>query len=160
MSFGQVANHWCFDHNLQPKSQNSEIWHLPSLKQTLKQKILSSSARALKLCMKFDTSMYSFERIHSINKRATPEKFMIYKHAIQLFKLYNDGCNSLEWQFLNFNQVLTSRQTLFHSIKANLKRVGLNALANRLFILNNKIPLEWLNLSYNSFKIKCKESLL
>ena len=38
--------------------------------------------------------------------------------------------------------------------------IGLNALANRLFILNNKIPLEWLNLSYNSFKVKCKESLL
>ena len=139
---------------------NKSLIQLNSLKQNLKQKILSSSARALKLCMHFDTNMYSFERIHSINKRATPEKFMIYKHAIQLFKLYNDGCDSLEWQFLNFNQVLTLRQTLFCTMKANLRRVGLNALANRLFILNNKIPLDWLNLSYNSFKIKCKEKLL
>ena len=28
---------------------NSEIWHLPSLKPTLKQKLLSASARALKV---------------------------------------------------------------------------------------------------------------
>ena len=30
---------------------NSEVWHLPSLKNTLKQSLLSASAKALKLCM-------------------------------------------------------------------------------------------------------------
>ena len=33
-------------------------------------------------------------------------------------------------------------------------------LANRLFVLNNKIPLYWLNLSMDTFKIKCKDVFL
>ena len=39
---------------------NSEIWHIHSLKQSIKQKILSSSANVLKACMKFNSRMISF----------------------------------------------------------------------------------------------------
>ena len=39
-------------------------------------------------------------------------------------------------------------------------KVGSNLLVNRLSALNNTIELAWLNLSLNSFKIKCKELLL
>ena len=35
--------------------------------------------------------------------------------------------------------------------------VGPNALANRLANINGKINLKWLNLSYETLKIKCKE---
>ena len=35
-------------------------------------------------------------------------------------------------------------------------KVGKNLPANRLKILNNKIELKWLNLSHDSYKIKCK----
>jgi hypothetical protein len=38
--------------------------------------------------------------------------------------------------------------------------LGLNALANRLNHLNGKIPIVWLNNSYNKFKIDCKNLLL
>ena len=40
---------------------------------------------------------------------------------------------------------------------SNLLRVGLNALANRLANIKGKIELFWLNLSYESFKIKSKK---
>ena len=36
----------------------------------------------------------------------------------------------------------------------------LNALANRLANINGKIKLRWLNLSYESFKIKWKQIFL
>ena len=39
---------------------NSEIWHLQSLKVNLKQKLLSSSARAIKTCVKHCTSQKVF----------------------------------------------------------------------------------------------------
>ena len=104
--------------------------------------------------------MISFERLHSINNRATPEKMMLYKHAILLHNMYNSSDLSKEWVHLNLNQVITSRRTTFFIIKDNLLKVGLNAPANRLATLNDKIPLSWLNNGMYTFKIKIKELLL
>ena len=92
--------------------------------------------------------------------RATPENMMLYKHAIQLFKLYNSDDHNIEWSYLNDQQILTSRQTTFAICKGHKTRVGLNALSNRLYILNGKIPLLWLNLTFGTFKVKCKSAIL
>ena len=45
-------------------------------------------------------------------------------------------------------------------MRQNKKKVGLNALANRFFIVNDKIPLDWLNNSFETFKVKCKLKFL
>ena len=47
----------------------------------------------------------------------------------------------------------------FKILKGNNTKVGLNALANRLHVLNGRIPLAWLNLSVNTYKVKCKALL-
>ena len=86
---------------------SSEICHLPTLKQNLKQKVLSSSASAIKCCLKFDSTMISFERICVMNKRAVPDKYLLYKHALALYKLINTVDNSLEWSVLNFNSSIS-----------------------------------------------------
>ena len=39
-------------------------------------------------------------------------------------------------------------------------KVGRNILVNRFKYLNNKINYSWLNDSYNTFKVKCKQLLL
>ena len=57
---------------------NSEIWHLPTLKPTLKQKNLSASAKALKVCIKNLEPMTSFDNIHIMCNRATPNKMLNY----------------------------------------------------------------------------------
>ena len=139
---------------------NSEIWHIPSLKCTLKQKIMSSSAKAIKMCMKWCTNDVSFIRIHEMNQRATLEKYLMYKHALSLHKLMNNDNYTTEWVALNFNQTLTSRQTNFFTLKNNRKRVGMNAFAKRVFILNGKIPLTWFEMSFDTFKVNCKAKFL
>ena len=139
---------------------NSEIWHLHSLKGTLKQKLLSTSAKAIKMCVKYCTNDVSFYELHKKFNRATPENYLLYKHALALFKLLTNENFTTEWVALNFNQILTSRQTLFMSLRANKRKVGLNALANRAFILNNRIPLTWFSMSIDTFKIHCKRELL
>ena len=136
---------------------NSEIWQLPSFKATLKQKLLSSSAKALRVCLKLSNDYVSFETLHRICKRAAPIELMLYKMAICLFKVYNNDFNVVEFAHLNFNQVLTGRQTLFETLKSNKTKVGLNALANRFFILNNTIPLKWFNMSLETYKVHCKK---
>ena len=139
---------------------NSEIWHLPTLKQNLKKKIMSLSANALKLCMKYDTRMVSFEKIHEMTQRATPENYLLYRHALMLYKILNSTDYSLEWCELNYNQIFTSRQVCFIASKSNRLKVGQNAFANRSYVLNNKIPLTWFNGSMETFKIKCKQLFL
>ena len=139
---------------------NSEVWHLPTLKPEIKQHLLSASANALKLAQRYPDRMESFINIHTNLNRATPEKFLLFKHAILLHKLFNTRTPSIEWVDLTFKQTYSQRQTKFYLIKSNNYKIGNNILTNRMAILNNKINLEDLNLSLNGFKVKYKEILL
>ena len=135
-------------------------YRLQSLKSNLKQKLLSAFAKAIKTCIKYCTRDMSFIDLHRVYNRATKEKFLFYRHALGLFKLTRCPSYLTEWVALNFNQILTSRQTRFLASKANKRKVELNALANRVFILNNRIPLEWFNMSFESFKVHCKREFI
>ena len=114
------------------------------------------SAKAIKTCMYYPDRMISFENIHRINNRAMPDSFMSYKTAIQLHKLYNNDNPSLDWISLNFDQILTTRQTVFLISKTNKTKVGLNILPNRFSILNGQIPLTWLNALWTHSKSTAK----
>ena len=80
---------------------NSDIWLIPSLKPQLLQQLLSASASALKMISYTYDQSISFEQIHSILNRATPKMFMAYKHALMLYRIFNDtihlmnGCPSI-----------------------------------------------------------------
>ena len=139
---------------------NSEIWHIPSLNPNSKQLLLAASAKALHLCNKDYTTIHSYINLHIINKRATPNQMLLYKHAILLFKLYNGIETTDDWLSLNFQQILTGRQSNFIITKTNVYKIGNNLICNRLSHLNDKIPLAWLTLTLDSFKIKCKERFL
>ena len=87
--------------------------------------------------------------------------YLLYKHAFWSYKLMNENpTHTFEWAALNANITFMSRQTTFITSTDNAKRVGLNAIANKISIINNLIPLNWFNLSFNTFKIKCKEKFI
>ena len=54
---------------------NSEIWHLASLKSNLKQKLLSTSAKAISTCVKYCTLTISFINLHSLYKELPLNNF-------------------------------------------------------------------------------------
>ena len=135
---------------------NSEIWHLPYLNPTLKQKLLSATAAPLKLTTTNYHQMISYDSLHYINKRATPNQITSYKHALLLHKTYNDEESNLNWINLFFNQQFNARERFVHLINTSKYKIGINILSNRLKILNGKIPLDWLNETFESFKIKVK----
>ena len=89
--------------------------------------------------MKFDFSRISFANIHAMNKRAIQEKYLIYKHALSLFKLYNLVDYSLEWSALNLNQILTTRQKNFISSKSNKKKVNIILEILRIEVRSSKL---------------------
>ena len=71
-----------------------------------------------------------------------------------------DSDHTYEWVALNFNQILTLRQTKFQAVRANKKKVGFNAFSNIIFVFNHKIPLSWFAMTFETFKNHCKKELL
>ena len=47
---------------------------------------------------------------------------------------------------------------MYNIIWKKVIQIGNNILSNRLSILNNKIKLDWLNQSLQTFKINCKKT--
>ena len=139
---------------------NSEIWHLPTLNANLKRNIRSASANALKICTPNYNYLMSYDYLHTVNKRAQPYKILQYKLALMLFKIVRDQIPSREWLALNHEQVFTSRQMNCIITSTSNYKVGFNIPTRRLGVINNKINLDWLNLSFDSFRIKCKKLFL
>ena len=118
------------------------------------------SAKIVRACMKYCDHFMSFKAIHKLNNRATPEKIIIFRHALMLHKIFNSNDQTTQWVNLNINQVLTSGQTNLKLIKLTLGKLG-SMLEQTVFsILNDKIPLSLLNLEMDSFKTKKKSMLL
>ena len=119
---------------------NAEIWLLPGLSPQSKQKLLSASASPLKLMSWNCDSMLSYEKLHYVNQRATPEQMIVYKHAILLHKVYNSESMSIEWTDLFFNQQFNARNPNVKFHNTSRFKVGNNTLSNRFIVLNEKIP--------------------
>ena len=104
--------------------------------------------------------MTSYERLHLIANRATPEQICQYKHALLLHKIYNDNEQGADWLALNFNQNFNSRISKFITTDTCRFKIGKNIASNRLRTLNNKINLNDLNDKMATFKIKMKSLFL
>ena len=82
---------------------------------------------------------------------------MTYKQAFLLYKTYNNEEMSHNWTNLFFNQQFNARTHFAYFINNSKYKIGINTIiSNRFLILNGKIPLNWLNEAFDSFKIKCK----
>ena len=67
---------------------------------------------------------------------------------------------SFEWQQLFFNQNFNNRNNKANFRNLSTYKIGKNIVTNRLWVINNYIPYEWLNSSILSFKLKCKDFFL
>ena len=74
----------------------------------------------------------SYETLHRINKRATPEKMLLYTHALLLYKIYNDETSTMSWVEMNFPQNFNARLMKFIVHTAYNYKVG-NNLPESLF---------------------------
>ena len=118
--------------------------------------LLSASAKALRLSMPFSNNLISFEEIHKKCNQSTPSHIAQYKNALELFKLFNAARPSQNWIDLNNQIIVNRRQNFFNCIRVNNFKIGLSTMVNKFFSLNGKIELKLLNLSYPTYKKKCK----
>ena len=139
---------------------NSEIWNTPALNNKLKQNLLSASASALKTCTPSYHRFMSFQELHQINNRATPTAMSLYKHALLLYNAFNDQEPPLDWIDLSFQQTFNTRCHTLQFVNSQRYKIGSNSLCNRFKILNGLINFDWLNLSKDTYKLKCKALFL
>ena len=139
---------------------SSEIWHIPGRTIAQNKKLKLASANAIRSCDKSLTIFHSHTQIHSLANRALPDQMQNYKHAIIMFKLINHCQPENEFVHLNFQLNQNQRQSHANFFRRQNYESGKNILLNRLYHLNGKIEKSWLELSLNSFKVKCKQLFL
>ena len=61
---------------------------------------------------------------------------------------------------LFFNQNVNARTFKANFYESNNYKIGENLISDRLSVLSNQIPFEWLNLKIIPFKLKCKALFL
>ena len=137
---------------------NAEIWLIPSLTRQTKNMIMSASASPLKICYQMYDRSVSFERLHKLMKRPTPNTVMELKHALILHKIYNTETPNNNWIDLFFNQNFNNRNPNANFIDTSRFKQGKNLLINRFTCINNKVPFHALNLKYSVFKRWCKNN--
>ena len=93
-------------------------------------------------------------------ERALPNKMCQYRHAILMYKLFRNIINDDEFVQMNFQLSGNERSMKIRFIKCQNYEVGKNILLNRFCDLNDLIDKSWIDLSLESFKIKCKALFL
>ena len=103
-----------------------------------------------------------YERMHDLLKRGKLQDMMKYRLSIQLYKLYNanNQMENVNWMDLNLQQNFNDRNNFVQIFETSKIIIGRNTLVNRFKCLNNTIEYDWLNLSLDTFKVKCKLKFL
>jgi hypothetical protein len=127
-----------------------------AINNNLKHALFLISANSLKMCLHYQPELISYENLDKLTKRATPGMLCNYILALALYKTFNYQIPLNEGLSLNFSQIDTSKQTTFMTARFNNSKIGMNCLTNCFHHLNGKIPLAWLNKSFNCYNIKCK----
>ena len=68
---------------------NANVWLTANLKSNLKQNLLSISANALKSCLWLGQDIISFDDLHKINGKCTPNQIAMYQRSLSLYKVLN-----------------------------------------------------------------------
>ena len=89
----------------------------------MQQKLLAASSQVLRISTRNFDRMTSYQRLHTIAKRATPDQISQYKHELLLHKTYNDLDQG---KALNFNQNFHARNSKFISADASNFKIGRN----------------------------------
>ena len=138
----------------------SEVWHLPDRTTEQNKMIKFASANALRITTNNVTIYHNHTEIHTMTKRALPDQMIKYKHALMMYKLFRQCVPDNEFMHLNFQANLNQRNQHHTFLKTQNYNVGNNILLNRMCILNNTIPKSWTDLSYLTYKLKCKDLFL
>ena len=106
----------------------------------MKQSLLSVSANALRSCLSLSFDI-SFENVHRISNKCTPNQIMLYQSSLKLHKMLNDPIMTTEILHIIEQSVFTGRQITFEILSLNNNTIGMNTQANKLYHITKMIGL-------------------
>ena len=113
---------------------------------------LSISANPLKSCIMYGNNLILFDDIHKSIGKCTPMQIAIYQRSLILYKAINSEVITHDIVSILTQMVCTSRQLKFEILRSFNSKIGLNTVANKLYPLNGKIDLDFLNFSFVQHK--------
>ena len=134
----------------------AQVWLIPNLKSCLKQKLYSQSGSSLKIV----NCNLSYKELHKKFKRATPAIFGKYLTCINYYDVLTSQAPRIVF---NNVQAVTTREERNPSltfVAINQIKCGLNLLHNRFRSVTGIIRKNWVPLSRQVFKLKCKENVI
>ena len=137
-----------------------QIWFLPSLHKSLRQKLLSLSTLVLRSAFFLHDWKISNADLHALVGRATPSQYCKYSHAIAMYNVFKHECPSNVWLSAQFNFIFHERKNQILFTSNSSKRVGLNSLSNRFNFVCHMLEFDWLSLSLDAMKVRCKRIFL
>ena len=135
-----------------------QVWLLPNISNYLKRKLLNISSQALKIIGGEDFALFSFNELHILYNRATPNQWINYVNANQLYSLINNCKPESLWIELQEKISINNRTSNFYIEKTNNTRYGKNCFLNRLQNVENNLNFNEFNYSKSTFKVHCKKT--
>ena len=91
---------------------------------------------------------------------ATPNKFQKYTTAVSLYDLIKKEIPEEEWINLQFNIQNDGQNTRLSFQTNNKLKCGINCMSNRFKSITNEIDKQWVDLTRDVYKTKCKKRLI
>ena len=134
----------------------SQVWLLPTLKESLFKKLYSQSGQCLRLL----NPDVSYANLHADYQRATPKIFSHYQTAVSYYEVVNEQVYLHERDIVESNTLSDRRNEYLTFVWSNKYRVGLNLLSNRLREVSGLVPKDSISYSKIMFKTYCKIKII
>ena len=135
----------------------AEIWLIPTLNRTLKNKLVQISTQALRVASNDVFKIFSSEDLHIMFNRFRPDQWRNYCMLLSLHKIINNQVPQSTWIELQNSALPETRANKTIFPPQNRLKVGINSISNRFSFISTLVTNDHLNLSYDSFKVLSKK---
>jgi Reverse transcriptase (RNA-dependent DNA polymerase) len=138
----------------------SNVWYGPMTHRLYKKRLKSASVGIIKSALGLFDWYISYDDLHEVSGRGTPEQFSNYQHALAYFDIINNRIPDTLYHKIIAKSLSNSRTNTLIIPATNKTRIGLNSLDNRLNHVSKLIPSNLLEQSKESFKRFAKAKFL
>ena len=138
----------------------SKVWLMSTLHSNLKNKLWQASSRMLQIVQKDYDKVLSFDDLHRLTNRASPNMWCNYVTACAMYDCVTNEVPQNILTKMTINSLNTSRRPGITFTRTNHIKIGFNCLGNRLQLVSTQLNIDWSIMSKQAFKKHCKNLFL
>jgi len=138
----------------------AQIWLGPNILASVKKRLKAASTWILKSAVGLHEWKISYDDIHEICGRGTPEQMSNYYHALAYYDLLNNHVPEDLWTATLDKLRVNERNNSLVIPSTSKTKCGLNSFHNRISYVTGQIPMDHLNKSKINFKLFAKRKFI